>query len=154
MKAALGMIFCGLLVTSCGGSGSSFCLSFDGSDFGGNLTIEGTISTPNDVSAGKSTQMTVTRVTGGDGNLSLLQTSGNTCEGGSTYQVTGMTPGTYRIRLRVNVDGNNRVDDAVDLDGYYDGSVESPKSFDEAETITLSSDSLENIDFGVAANGS
>lgn len=94
--------------------------------------------------------MTVSRLPGANSSLSLAQTVGTTCASSSTYRITGLSAGSYTIKLSVDVDGNSSLIDAEDLAGHYDGSVAAPKDLAAAEEISITDESLVNVDFGIA----
>jgi hypothetical protein len=153
-------IACALLVVSCSdgasntgttSSGGTSGVSLDASKiFKGTLTLSGTITLPPGTGAGKSIQLTAS---GGGADItqkgSQVGPAGTTAGDAVPYTVTGLAPGKYSIRARVDVDGNGSLQSG-DLDGYTGGTVDAPVvEFSKAKEIDVGPSGATGVDFGV-----
>jgi hypothetical protein len=116
----------------------------------GPYAIAGTVTMPAALSSGRGIQLNILQDSPGSGNtLDFAIVSGTTNM--VTYRARGLVDGTWRICLRADVDGNNRLDDVgVDYTGCYDGTVGSPITTPSTATpIVLGGMCRSGINFGI-----
>lgn len=136
------------------GSGASAQINFavDSSFDSGTSAITGAVSFPSGTASGRALQITVQKTTSGDTYTVIDGTFTTNGASSMTYRVTNVSDGTYKIRVRVDTDGNNSLIDSGDLDGWYNGTVLSPiTSSSSATEVTVSGGDATGRDFGVGA---
>ncbi len=118
---------------------------------GGPYAIAGTITFPASVSSGRSVQIETIKVApfpSGNNLKPVLLTASKTA---ITYRAFGLADGTWKICLRVDVNGNGSVGEVgIDYIGCFDGTTTAPiKSSSSATEILISSVCQSGKDFGV-----
>ena len=125
-----------LLLTACGGGGGGsssdadrqrITMSLDDFELGtdGNGKISGMIPLPASVAADTRLQLTVMRTAPEEltarasGHLRYATTS-------IAYLITDLPAGTYSVRLRLDVTGNEMYGDPGDLEGWFEGTTDTP----------------------------
>lgn len=145
------------LLVSCdsfpGGGNSAFppAITMAATVFGaGTLSISGTVTLPPFSSAGRFVQLYVERSAGTGGGTQVQGSVQTTSSHEVAYEITGLPSGDYKVRLAVDETGNGVFAEAGDYDGWYDGTLTSPKqSVGAATTISLVSVSRTGMSFGV-----
>jgi hypothetical protein len=147
-----------LILSSCfeGGSGeSAFAPSIEmaASVFGsGTLSIKGTVELPPTSSSQRFVQLYIYRSAGTGGGSQIQGSVQTTAAHEVNYTITGLPSGDYQIFLAVDETGNGIFSESGDYEGWYDGTLVSPKQNQaSAATIVLSSVSRTGIDFAVGA---
>lgn len=83
-------------------------------------------------------------------NGSQVGSAGSTPGDSVPYTITGLGPGQYSVRARVDVDGNGALASG-DLDGYSGGTIDAPISdFSKAKKVEVGASGATGIDFAVA----
>lgn len=137
-----------VILAGCGGGGDGAPYEMVGvdHDFGGDLTISGTITFPG--SGSHYVRLQVFEATRPDDNIARSTViSGD----GFLYELSGLEPGgSYKVYACVNREGSPNFGDPGDAEGYYDGTEAAPIfAFDDAPAITLGTESLSGLDFGL-----
>ncbi|HEX4925218.1 MAG TPA: hypothetical protein VFV50_14085 [Bdellovibrionales bacterium] len=145
------------LLVSCdvfpGGGSSAFppTITMAATVFGtGSLSVSGTVTLPPFSSSGKFVQLYVERSAGTGGGTQIQGSVQTTSSHEVDYEITGLPSGDYKIRLAVDESGNGVFSETGDYEGWYDGTLTSPKqSAGSAATIVLVSVSRTGMNFGV-----
>lgn len=139
--------------SSSGGAASGVTL--DASKiFKGNVTLTGTITLPPGSGAGNAIQLTATG-RGADITTSGSQVglAGNTPSESFQYTITGLSPGKYSVRARVDQNGDGDLSTPGDLDGFTGGTVAAPVTdFAKAAEVDVTTSGATGVDFGLGKN--
>ncbi|MEQ1876933.1 MAG: hypothetical protein ABL958_09830 [Bdellovibrionia bacterium] len=138
---------------SCGGEGNGVnnlppLVSLRATAFGsGTLSIEGTVDLPDASAEGANIRLFIKR-TNGSADQEKTGTV-TTLSHEVRYSISGLPAGDYQIELQVDQTGNSLYSESGDIEGWYNGSLNSPiQNSTVATTIVLASVSRTNINFG------